>query len=113
MVSVLVLASLNASFASPSISTRVLERTAHTKRVESVRWTTNSFGQAEIVTNRYTALQNGMHRKDALGNWVEANPTVRVFQDAIVCTGATYRVILSRNLNTDDAVDVELGGAGG
>ena len=55
----------------------VSERGAHYKIFQDVRQ----------AANRYTAIGNGMHFKDANGNWIESKPVVQSFESAIVCTG--------------------------
>ncbi len=59
------------------------------------------------TTGQYTVLGNGMNRKDDSGNWVECQPVVQSYPGGIICTGATYRLILATNLNTAGAVDFE------
>ena len=76
--------------------------------MESVRTSIDRVGQPLATTNRYTVLRDGMHWKDADGNWRESKPVITSYANAIVCTGTTWRVILNANLNTDDAVDFEL-----
>lgn len=77
--------------------------------MQSVRAVTNRAGQTVSVTNRYTVLGNGMNKKDASGNFVECKPVVHSFPAGIVCTGATYQVVLKQNLNRQGSVDVETG----
>jgi hypothetical protein len=60
-----------------------------------------------IQESRYTVVGNGVHFQDANGDWVEAKPLVQDLGEAIVCTGASFRVILNANLNTYGAVDLE------
>jgi hypothetical protein len=57
--------------------------------------------------HRYTVLGNGLNRQDASGNWVECNPSVQRFPAGVVCTGASYSVILNQNLNHQGSVDFE------
>jgi hypothetical protein len=90
-----------------SISPVVVARGQHHRVVESVRQVATKLGQSVLVTNRYTVVRNGMNFKDSAGNWVESRPVVCSFPNGIVCTGATYRVILNANLNTFGAVDLE------
>lgn len=89
------------------ISSRVVERGTHYKKMESVRQTVDGTGQILLKTNRWTVLRNGMNYQDAKGNWVESCPVVQSYAEGIVCTGNTYRVILRKNLNSDDAVVLE------
>ena len=86
------------------ISSRVVERGTHYKKMESVRQTVDGTGQILLKTTRWTVLRNGMNYQDAKGNWVESCPVVQSYAEGIVCTGNTYRVILRKNLNSDDAV---------
>src|ERR1051326_2944879 len=51
-------------------------------------------------TNEITVVANGLNYKDANGNWIESKPVVQSFSSGIVCTGASYRVILATNLNS-------------
>jgi hypothetical protein len=85
----------------------VIERGEYYKVVRGVRVVTNASGQVVLRTNRYTILQNGMNFTNANGEWVESHPVVQTFSGGIVCTGASYRVILNANLNTAQAVDLE------
>jgi hypothetical protein len=59
-------------------------------------------------TNEITFIQNGLNYKDANGNWIESKPDVQSFSSGIVCSGASYRVILATNLNSYGSVDLEL-----
>ena len=89
------------------LSYSAVARGAHFTVMEAVSQSTDSSGRLSLVTNRYTIIGNGLNVQDARGNWVEARPVVQVYQDSLVCTGASYRVILNRNLNTAGAVDLE------
>jgi hypothetical protein len=60
-------------------------------------------GRGEI-----TVVANGLNYQDAAGNWIESQPVILEFSSAVICTGATYRVILATNLNTHGSVDLEL-----
>jgi hypothetical protein len=60
-----------------------------------------------MLTNQYTVIRNGMNFRDSTSNWVESRPVVRSFAGGIVCTGASYSVILSTNLNRYGAVDLQ------
>lgn len=88
-------------------ASRITERGSYFKKVEFVKPTVDTIGRALVKTSRYTVLANGLNYLDASSNWVESCPVVRSFAGGIVCTGASYRVILSSNLNRDDAVDLE------
>jgi len=59
-------------------------------------------------TNEITLVANGLNYQDTNGNWIESIPIVQSFSSAIVCTGASYRVILATNLNSYGSVDMEL-----
>ena len=50
---------VSATDSAPIISSRVLDRGAHFKKVEDVRQTVDAAGRATLKTNRYTVLQNG------------------------------------------------------
>src|SRR5581483_10676511 len=93
--------------ANQPLSGRVVERGSYYKVMESVQEVENEGSHIILKTNRYTVLANGMNRLDARGNWVECEPAVQEHADAITCTGNSYRVILSRNLNSGSAVDFE------
>jgi hypothetical protein len=60
-------------------------------------------GRGEI-----TVVANGLNYQDAAGNWIESRPVILEYPNAIICTGATYQVILAANLNTHGSVDLEL-----
>ncbi len=57
---------------SPAVIGRVVERGPNTKVVEVTRATTNQLGQVVQTTNLVTVLGQGMHYKDASGQWVES-----------------------------------------
>ncbi len=80
---------------------------------------TNSTGEAKVGdhfrvipaadgTNEVTLVGNGLNYQDTNGAWIQSIPVVQSFPNAIVCTGATYRVILATNLNSSGSVDLEL-----
>lgn len=100
----------NAAQPSPQADARhyeVSQRGADFKVMRSVRAAIDSAGRSANVTNRYTVIGNGMNKQDAAGNWTECMPVVQNFPGGIVCTGATYRVILKTNLNRMGSVDFE------
>ena len=66
--------------------------------VETVRSTSTG----ALLTNRYTEIGNGLNYQDAQGNWIESRPVVQSFPGGIVCTGNSYRVIISSPLGTVD-----------
>ena len=90
-----------------SLVESVIERTRHSKVVERVQAAVDASGGTVLKTNRYVVVQNGLNRKNELGEWVECTPVVRSYADALVCTGAAFRAVLSENLNTVGAVDLE------
>ena len=59
-------------------------------------------------TNEVTMVGNGLNYQDTNGAWIASVPVVQTFPNAIVCTGASYRVILATNLNSLGSVDLEL-----
>jgi hypothetical protein len=59
-------------------------------------------------TNEITLVANGLNYQDTNGNWIESIPIVQNFSSGIVCTGASYQVILATNLNSYGSVDLEL-----
>jgi hypothetical protein len=59
-------------------------------------------------THEVTLVGNGLNYQDTNGNWIASIPVVQSFSNAIVCTGASYRVLLATNLNTYGSVDMEL-----
>ena len=58
--------------------------------------------------NEVTLVGNGLNYQDTNGAWIPSIPVVQKFPNAIVCTGASYRVILATNLNSYGSVDLEL-----
>jgi len=44
-----------------------------------------------------TMVGNGLNYQDTNGAWIASVPVVQTFPNAIVCTGASYRVILATN----------------
>jgi hypothetical protein len=71
---------------SPVVSTRVLERAANHEVIESIR--ANPAGTA-LMTNHYTRIGNGLNYRDANGNWIPSEPVVQMFQDGVICIGAS------------------------
>lgn len=59
-------------------------------------------------THEVTLVGNGLNYQDTNGNWIQSVPVVQSFPNGIVCTGASYQVILATNLNTYGSVDLEL-----
>jgi hypothetical protein len=64
--------------------------------------------QAADGRGEITVVANGLNYQDAAGNWIESQPVILEYPSAVICTGATYRVILAANLNTHGSVDLEL-----
>jgi hypothetical protein len=91
------------------VSTRVIELGKSFTVMESTRPGTNQAGQLISKTNRYTTIGNGMNFRDASGNWAESKPVVQSFSEGIVCSGASYRAIISTNLRTAGAIDLQTG----
>jgi len=58
-------------------------------------------------TNEVTLVGNGLNYRSTDGVWIQSIPVVQNFSSGIVCTGASYRVILATNLNTYGSVDME------
>jgi hypothetical protein len=86
-----------------AISTRIVERDSNHEIVESIRPAANG---TTIITNHYTRIGNGLNYKDELGQWVAARPNVQSFSQGIICTGASYQVIIATNLNVSGAVQL-------
>jgi hypothetical protein len=80
-----------------------LERGAHHQVVE----VSHQNESGSVTQAHYTALGNGWHYRDAAGTWVESKPVIQDYGDTILCTGASFRVMLTTNLNTTGAVDLE------
>jgi len=83
------------------------ERGPHHQLVHTTRQVTNELGHVTSVTGRYAVLGSGLNFTNATGQWEAARPVVQALGEFIVCTGATYRVVLNANLNTYGAVDLE------
>jgi hypothetical protein len=86
-----------------SRSQATLERGAHHQVVE----VSHQNESGSVTRAHYTALGNGWHYQDAAGTWVESRPVIQDYGDTILCTGASFRVLLNTNLNTTGAVDLE------
>src|ERR1041385_6094869 len=88
---------------SSAVGTNFSGTTTEPKIGEHFKTIPSANGKGEV-----TLVQNGLNYKDANGNWVESKPIVQSFTGGILCTGASYRVILATNLHSYGAVDLEL-----
>lgn len=78
----------------------VLERGPHHKVVEMVETVTGDDGQESASTNRYTELVTGMHTRDAVtGEWVEADPAIRIVDGKGRVDGTQHKAEFSGNVN--------------
>ncbi len=90
------------------LSTNVMDRGGNFKSIDTLRERTEESGRAVTVTNHYVKVQNGLHWKDAQGNWIESKPFIQPFESQLVCTGTTFRAILNNDIHTYGSVDIEL-----
>jgi hypothetical protein len=89
-----------------NITAHAISRGKHFTVMETVRQ--NSGAGGSLVTNDFTIMGNGINRPDGTGGYVECKPVVMSYPEGLVCTGATYSVIIGADLRSG-VVDFQSG----
>jgi hypothetical protein len=98
-------ASVSVLAAGESESLTIVDRGEDFANYQNVLTVTNQAGEASYQTNRYTALENGLHYLEN-GEWKLSEDLVESFQDGAIAQRGPHRTIFSPDLHADAAFDI-------